>query len=78
MEASSTMFWVFGMTRPGIEPQYPEPLTDTLTIKPDLALNNPQGLAYDKNLPTNQLIYLSIYLSQSMDLVTSHTKCDHW
>ena len=26
--------WVFGMTRPGIEPQSPKPLANTLLIKP--------------------------------------------
>ena len=30
-EASSTIFWVFGMTRPGIEPWSPGPLANTLT-----------------------------------------------
>ena len=30
-EASSTIFWVFGMTRPGIEPRSPGPLANTLT-----------------------------------------------
>ena len=33
-EASSTIFKVFGMTRPEIEPRPPEPLVDTLTIIP--------------------------------------------
>ena len=27
-------FWVFGMTWPGIEPQFPRPLVNTLTIMP--------------------------------------------
>ena len=27
-------FWVFGMTRPGIEPQSPGPLANTLLIRP--------------------------------------------
>ena len=27
-------FWVFGMTRPGIEPRFPGPLANTLTIMP--------------------------------------------
>ena len=31
-EASSTIFKVFGMTRPGIEPRSPGPLANTLTI----------------------------------------------
>ena len=33
-EASSTIFWVFGMTRRGIEPRSPGPLANTLTAKP--------------------------------------------
>ena len=32
--ASSTIFWVFGMTRPGIEPRSPVPLANTLLIRP--------------------------------------------
>ena len=32
--ASSTIFWVFGMTRRGIEPRSPGPLANTLTIMP--------------------------------------------
>ena len=32
-EASSTIFWVFGMTRPGIEPRSSGPLANILTIK---------------------------------------------
>ena len=32
--ASSTIFWVFGMTRPGIELQSPRPLMNTLFIRP--------------------------------------------
>ena len=31
--ASSTIFWVFGMTRPGIEPRSPGPLANTLLIR---------------------------------------------
>ena len=34
MEASSTIFWVFGMTWPGIEPRSLRPLANTLTIMP--------------------------------------------
>ena len=33
-DASSTIFRVFGMTRPGIEPRSPKPLANTLTILP--------------------------------------------
>ena len=32
--ASTTMFWVFGMTRPRIELQFPGLLTNTLLIRP--------------------------------------------
>ena len=32
--ASSTIFWVFAMTRPGIEPRYNVPLANTLTSMP--------------------------------------------
>ena len=35
-EASSTIFWVFGMTRPGIELRSPGPLANTLTARPIL------------------------------------------
>ena len=31
---SSTIFWVFGITRLGIEPQSTGPLADTVTIRP--------------------------------------------
>ena len=34
MAASSTIFIVFGMTRPGIEPRSPGPLVNTLLIRP--------------------------------------------
>ena len=33
-EASSIIFWVFGMTRPGTEPRSPGPLANTLTARP--------------------------------------------
>ena len=32
--ASNTIFWVFGMTRPGIEPRSPGSLVNTLPIRP--------------------------------------------
>ena len=31
---SNTIFWVFGMTQPGIEPQSPRPLVNTQLIRP--------------------------------------------
>ena len=33
-EASSTIFWIFGVTRPGIELRSPGPLANTLTARP--------------------------------------------
>ena len=33
-EASSTIFWVSGVTRAGIEPRSPEPLANTLPTTP--------------------------------------------
>ncbi len=32
--ASNIIFWVFGMTQPGIEPRSPRPLANTLNIMP--------------------------------------------
>ena len=32
--ASRTIFWVFSMTRPGIEPWFPRPLVNTLPTRP--------------------------------------------
>ena len=42
-------FWVFGMTRPGIEPRSPRPLANTLSIMP---MNNKREIKLvkiDKN-----------------------------
>ena len=33
-EVSSTIAWVFGIEQPGIEPQSPRPLLNTLTTRP--------------------------------------------
>ena len=38
--ASSIIFWVLGMTRPGIEPLSPGPLVNTLLIRPMSYQNN--------------------------------------
>ena len=35
---SSTSFWVFGMTRPGIKSRSPGPLVNTLTTTPNISL----------------------------------------
>ena len=40
MEALSTILWVFGMTRPGIEPRSPGSLLNSLTIMPMSLLFN--------------------------------------
>ena len=39
-EASSTIFWVFGMTQPGIEPRFPGPLANSLTVMPISSTND--------------------------------------
>ena len=46
MEVSSTIFKVFGMTRPGIEPRSPGPLANTLPTSRSLLgwIRNPNNL----------------------------------
>ena len=39
-EVSSTIFKVFGMTQPGIEPKSPRPLVNTLPARPMSGANN--------------------------------------
>ena len=39
-KVSSTIFWVFGMTRPGIEPWFPGSLVNTLLIKTNIKVVN--------------------------------------
>ena len=39
-EVSSTIFWVFGMTCPGIELRSPGPLANTLLTKPQISYWN--------------------------------------
>ena len=49
----STIFWFFGMTRPGIEPQSPGPLANTLTTTPiDRKYSLKLILNKDENLTT--------------------------
>ena len=52
--ASITIFWVFGTTRPGIEPRFPGPLANTITTKPMGQLlkedNNNSNLCLQKKL----------------------------
>ena len=70
--ASSTIFRVFSMTRPGIEPSYPGHFANTLLIRPmvhviyhiifmykdDLVFNNQQGLICHKPNQTKQNMHL--------------------
>ena len=48
-EASSTIFWVFGMTQPGIEPRSPGPLANTLTIMP----KHEKAMEYESDSDSN-------------------------
>ena len=54
---SSSIFKVFGMTRPGIEPRSPGPLANTLTAGPmrgEIYPNNLRGRYVDElYVPTN-------------------------
>ena len=58
--ASSTIFWVFGMTQPGIGPRSPELLASTLTIMP-MSGNNIQILYLPQDL------YMYIYKDLVVD-----------
>ena len=42
-EATSTIFWVFGMTRPGIEPRSPRPLAKGAQIVTVIIIGNKHG-----------------------------------
>ena len=46
-KASSTIFWVFGMTWPGIEPWSSGPLANTLLIRPMIQFNPRLGYTKD-------------------------------
>ena len=77
--ASSTIFWVFGMTWPGVEPWSPRPLANTLLIRPmkeslNRKCNNDNSqklIARERSfIQITQItmtlsIYLSIYLSSA-------------
>ena len=65
-QGSSTIFRVFGMTRPGIEPRSPGPLANTLTPRPM------------SGVPMYVYIYIHIHVSSSShfastDFLDSHT-----
>ena len=51
---SSTIFWVFGMTRPGIEPRSPGPLTNTLLIRPKQQQKQKKQKKIKQNKATKQ------------------------
>ena len=61
-ELSSTIFWVFGMTWPGIDPQSPGLPGNTLTIM--LILHTNTILFYKYNL--HFLRYESLYTYESL------------
>ena len=50
--ASSTIFWVFGMTQPGTEPRSPRPLVNTPIVRPMVQL---------------EVKYVHIYCSKNRD-----------
>ena len=43
-EVSNTVFWVFGMTWPGIKPRSPRPLANTLPTRPIGPLGGARGV----------------------------------
>ena len=57
-EVSSTIFWVFGMTRPGIEPRSPGPLANILTTRPMSGKLNEYLLSSDFTIWGSHEIYL--------------------
>ena len=44
MEVSNIIFWIFGMTQPGIEPQFPGLVANTVTITSMFVCMNVWGL----------------------------------
>ena len=54
VQASSTIFWVFGMIRPGIEPRPPGALANTLTI--NTYEDKQIGLCKDSHIPKSMLL----------------------
>ena len=58
---SSTIFKVFGMTRPGIEPRSPGPLANTLTAGPmSRFFNGPQTCRISKALLRIAIFFLAL------------------
>ena len=62
-------FWVFVMTQPGIEPQFPGPLVNTLMIRPMDRLPEQVGLDsfpifLEENLPIDfGIVYCLFYFN---------------
>ena len=61
---SSSIFKVFGMTRPGIEPRSPGPLANTLTAGPiDILIKNENTEIitdiYHKPIDTQQYLHIN-------------------
>ena len=67
--ASSTIFWVFGMTQPGIEPQSLGPLANTLLI---LLMYQKEYASYRKCWQEGELVLKVPYLT------ATGTICDTW
>ena len=59
--ASSTIFWVFGITRPGIEPWSPSPLANKYSTQ-NIRLTNLKGL-YLLNLSTVSRMWYKVSFS---------------
>ena len=57
-DASSTIFWVFGMTRPGIEPRSPGPMANTLAARPMSGII-PDGIIYTFIRPLAKIMELA-------------------
>ena len=55
----SIIFWVFGMTQPGIEPLSPGPLGNTLLIRPINSRKPPNG---GGSFALSEILTLSVLL----------------
>ena len=78
--ASSTIFWVFGMTRLGSETWSLGPMANTLCIRPKAWIR--QAYTYVLNVPIclNELIFLFCFLSVSvsLDILILILNFDEW
>ena len=71
-EAPSTIFWVFGMTLPGIEPRSPGPLANTLTAWPMSGIKCKYALIVKKFLFQPIQFNQTIQFSISMPFYLTH------